>query len=109
MTAIEKLERWKQQMKNHSESGQTITAWCEENHIKKSTYHYWKKRIREEEKQATSLGKETVVFAKIKTEELWSMKAPKLQIRWKELELEITSKEEIPLVAELIQYLQLTC
>lgn len=42
-------EHWKSLIKEREESGLSIVNWCNERNINPSTYHYWLKRIRQEQ------------------------------------------------------------
>jgi hypothetical protein len=108
----EKMEHWKQIIEEHEKSGLSLTVWCEQNQIKRPTYHYWKQRIVKETIAKTSLeNTNSKVFAKLdkhKSEALIP-KNTKLHFMWKDLQIDISSKEEVFLAAELIKELQKIC
>ena len=40
--------QWIEIIKRHSNSGQSIRQWCEENDVSKGKFYYWQRVIREE-------------------------------------------------------------
>ena len=40
--------KWAEIVKKHSQSGQSIREWCEENDISRTKFYYWQRVIREE-------------------------------------------------------------
>lgn len=44
-------QRWRERIKEHNQSGLNIQAWCLQNGLKYTTYHYWLKRFKLLEQQ----------------------------------------------------------
>ena len=42
-----RLERWAQVMRERSESGESVRAWCETNGINEKTFYYWQRKLRQ--------------------------------------------------------------
>jgi hypothetical protein len=108
----EKMQHWKQLIKEHEISDLSLTAWCEQNQIKRPTYHYWKQRIEKETLANTSLAcTKPTVFAKLDkhTSDELIPQNTKLHFMWKDLHMDVSSKEEVVLAAELIKELQKIC
>ena len=47
LTKQVQLKRWAEILRERTESGQTIKAWCLENEIHEKTYYYWQRKLRE--------------------------------------------------------------
>lgn len=109
MEKQEKLKKWQGLIEKYEKSELTLTDWCEKNKITKGSYHYWKKQLRLEEMQSTSTKSEEVKFIKIDPIFINPIQPAKLYVTWKELKIEISSKEDTYLVAELIKNLQQIC
>ena len=43
-----KLIKWSALVKEQSESGLGVRAWCSQNNISKDTFYYWKRKVRQE-------------------------------------------------------------
>ena len=37
---------WENRLEKQAKSGKSISAWCLENKISRSSFHYWKKRLK---------------------------------------------------------------
>ena len=74
-----KEQEWSLRLKEFSESGLSVTAWCKENHVCLKTYYRWRKRLTE-----------TVEFAEYVAEK---ENAAVARIRRGDLEIEILSEE----------------
>ncbi|WP_240418710.1 IS66 family insertion sequence element accessory protein TnpA [Paenibacillus periandrae] len=42
-----RLNKWIEIVRECRSSGQTVSAWCAQNHINLKSYYYWLKRVRE--------------------------------------------------------------
>ena len=42
-----RLEQWAQAMRERSESGESVRAWCASNGINEKTFYYWQRKLRE--------------------------------------------------------------
>ena len=42
-----RLEQWAQVMRERSESGESVRAWCASNDINEKTYYYWQRKLRQ--------------------------------------------------------------
>lgn len=49
MKVEDSVEMWRGRARSLVESGMTVNAWCEENRVRKSTFHQWLRRFRDEE------------------------------------------------------------
>ncbi|WP_341876547.1 IS66 family insertion sequence element accessory protein TnpA [Defluviitalea saccharophila] len=47
VTSQYRLNQWTEIVRQCRSSGQTIAVWCEENNIKRTSYYYWLKKIRQ--------------------------------------------------------------
>ena len=45
---------WKERIQEQSSSGMSMAAWCRQNHIKKSTFYYWKKQLHTQSREMQS-------------------------------------------------------
>ena len=52
LTREYRASRWAEAIKECRNSGQTIRAWCEENHVSEKSFYYWQRKFREEACQA---------------------------------------------------------
>ena len=109
MKKEEKLKKWEELIKQYEKSGLTLTDWCEQSNTTKGTYHYWKKQLELKEDKSNAKKTEEIHFVKIEQKAMGELKPAKLRITWKEVKIEISTKEEIQLVAELIKKLQEIC
>jgi hypothetical protein len=53
-----RLERWSQLMRERQTSGLSITAWCEANGVKRQSFFYWQRRLREKSLSTLALRQE---------------------------------------------------
>ncbi|WP_333791866.1 IS66 family insertion sequence element accessory protein TnpB [Muricomes intestini] len=53
---------WKERIQEQASSGISMAAWCRQNHIKKSTFYYWKKRLHIESREIQPVAPQ---FAKL--------------------------------------------
>lgn len=42
-----RLNKWIEIVRECRSSGQTVSAWCAQNHVNLKSYYYWLKRVRE--------------------------------------------------------------
>ena len=54
-----RLNEWGEQVRQLRESGKTVTAWCETNGIKKSTFYRRQREVAERLSTAVALGQST--------------------------------------------------
>lgn len=97
---------WERRIKEQKASGITEQAWCKQNQLTKHTYYYWHKRICVASNPP--IEKQTL-FVEVKPETESKKTVKKLQIQWRDLQLEISDSAEAALAAELISHLQKLC
>jgi hypothetical protein len=48
---LAQVQRWRNRIEECSQSGLSIRAWCVQNGLKKTVYHYWARKFRLQEQQ----------------------------------------------------------
>ena len=99
-----KFETWKERNHHCKSSGLTVSQWCDNNHLTKAKYYYWHKII------TTSGSEPTVapVFAEVVGENK-DLSLSTLKVCYKNVELTLSSKNDISLAVEFIHALQSRC
>lgn len=54
---------WREQMERQAGSGLTITAWCRQNQVAISIFHYWRRTLARRDKSITSAMPEPALAA----------------------------------------------
>ena len=103
-----KLSLWQQRISEQKSSGLSVSVWCEQNQLTTHTYKYWLKRINDINKKPVEKQKQTL-FAEVTPEVTLKTVSSKIQIKWHDLEIEISNSEEAVLSAELIHHLHKLC
>lgn len=112
MVNQDKLEQWKDLIRLQEGSGLSPTTWCNQNKIKRSNYYYWKQKIAKELNVKTSIEtSKPVIFIELEKCEPEEEALPdtKLHLVWRDLQIDVSSSEEISLAVELIKHLQQIC
>lgn len=108
-----KIDFWQDTIEKQKESNLSISQWCKENGIKKTRFYYWNNKISNDQDERNT--NEEQVFAKVEIpkKQLETSKETfintNIKLLWNDLEIIISNKDEIPLVAELIKQLQEIC
>jgi len=101
-----KLALWEQRINEQKSSGLSVSVWCEQHQLTKHTYKYWLKRISDLNRK---LVENQTLFVEVKPEITFKNVTSKIQIKWHDLQIEISSSEEAVLAAELIYHLHKLC
>lgn len=101
---ISKLEIWKEHIQQCKSSGLTVSQWCQNNHLSKAKYYYWHKII-------TTSGNEPIaapVFAEVVVKNK-DLSQSNLKVCYKNVEITLSSENDIALAVEFIHVLQSRC
>lgn len=100
-----KLELWNERIQECRSSGLTVSQWCYNNHLTKAKYYYWHKVINE------SVSKPAVnsVFAEVLVKNNVLSSYHGIKISCKNVEIALSSRNDISLAVELIHELQRQC
>ena len=66
MNREERMEQWRQRIKDYQRSGLSQKTWCEQHQFALSTFRYWNHRIKECEIELESLS--DPIFARLPSE-----------------------------------------
>lgn len=108
-----KLAFWQEAIGRQKESKLSISQWCKENGLAKGRFYYWNQRINKSWK--SEITSEEQIFAKVEIPKSYSpakeanSTSPNLKLLWNGLEIIISGKDDIPLVADLNKQLQEVC
>lgn len=96
---------WKERIQEQASSGISMAAWCRQNHIKKSTFYYWKKQLHIESREIQSCAPQ---FAKL---ELPISPVPLenpvgLQITWGKFSFTLSDEKDCSLAIQFIRQVQ---
>ena len=96
---------WKERIQEQASSGMSMAAWCRQNHIKKSTFYYWKKRLHIESREIQPAAPQ---FAKL---ELPASPVPPgnpegLRITWGEFSFTLSDAGDCSLAIHFIRQVQ---
>jgi len=108
----DKITYWKQLLKEHEESGLSLSEFCTKKQIKRPTYHYWRKRIIKSNQVSMDVVKSSsqeISFVKVPDITSEAHQPASLQIEWNELKFSISSAQEAILAAKLINELRSIC
>lgn len=98
---------WKQRIYEQRISGLTIPKWYEKNQFSPHAYYYWRKIIRtQKENLPASL---IATFAEIQQIKKASTPSNGILLTWKDIRIQVLSKQEALLAAEVIRVLQSLC
>lgn len=103
----ESYNLWKQRIYEQRISGMTIPEWCKTNELSPHAYYYWRKIIRAH-KEDPAITKITT-FAEVEQAEKISPPSCEVLLTWKDVKIQISSKQEALLAAEVIRALQSSC
>jgi hypothetical protein len=85
----------------------TIPEWCKKNQLSPYAYYYWRKIIRAHKEDLTV--SQMTVFAEIQQTEKVPVSSCGVLLTWKDVNIQISSKQEALLAAEVIRALQSSC
>lgn len=103
----ESYNLWKQRIYEQKISALTIPEWCEKNQLSLHAYYYWRKVIRNHKVEPTvSLKTE---FVEIQKTEKVPVTSCGVILTWNDVSIQISSKQEALLAAEVIRALQSLC
>ena len=105
MVNQENYELWQQRIKEQKASGLTILVWCQQNQLSPHAYDYWRKIINEQLKTK----EETPSFVEVPKNNSINTSSSSIVLTWKELKIELSSRQDILMVVDLIHALQTTC
>lgn len=100
------IEIWKERFADRKSKGLTVKDWCLENGLTRAKYYHWYKIITESESIATTTQK--TVFAEVKVPKKTAT-CDGLKISFNDLDISISSKDDIALAVAFIQELQKRC
>ena len=100
-----KIEIWKERIQACKASGLSVLQYCKNNHLSKGQYYYWHKIINE----PTTSSVSQPVFAEVLAQSDVLSSYEGIKINYKNVEISISSKKDIPLAVELIHALQSQC
>ena len=103
----ESYNLWKQRIYEQRISGLTIPEWCEKNQFSPHAYYYWRKIIRTQKEVSPDLPITT--FGEIQQSEKVPVLSSGVRLTWKDVSIQISSKHEAILAAEVIRALQSSC
>ncbi|MDF2543338.1 MAG: hypothetical protein K0S47_3056 [Herbinix sp.] len=103
----ESYSLWKQRIYEQRISGMTIPEWCEKNQLSPHAYYYWRKVIRTHEEDP--IVSQITTFAEIQQTEKATVSSCGVVLTWKDVSIQISSKQEALLAAEVIRVLQSSC
>lgn len=98
---------WQQRIKDQKISGLTIPAWCEQNQHSLHAYYYWRKIIRQQQRESSDLS--TPTFAEVQRAEITSVPSVGITLTWKDIHIQISGKQDVLLAAEVLHTLQALC
>ena len=100
------IEIWKERFADRKSKGLTVKDWCLENGLAKVQYYYWYKIVNESASASTTTQK--TVFAEVKVPKKTAT-CDGLKISFNDLDISISSKDDIALAVAFIQELQKRC
>ena len=102
-------ELWRDRIKECCQSGLSIQAWCLQNELKKTAYHYWVKKFKLLEQQAAggNTFAEVVLLPENKnsTKKVWSSKA-EFSLSFGDYSIGISEGFNAVTLAELVKVLR---
>lgn len=105
----EGFKEWKELIKQQKASGLKVTRWCQEHQVTKATYYYWNRKIREQEEKKVADAPNRIEFVEVTSMSKEKVIPHGLNLRWKNVVIDISTSEDIPLAAELIKQLREIC
>lgn len=102
------IEIWKERFADRKSKGLTVKDWCLENGFTKAQYYYWYKIVNESASASASTTTRKTVFAEVKVPKKTAT-CDGLKISFNDLDISISSKDDIALAVAFIQELQKRC
>ena len=84
MKAEYRIQEMQKMIRARTESGLTVSEWCQENNFSEGSYYYWLKKIREKTIEEVETGNEIVQVPIMLQETI-----KPVRIKYKDMELEI--------------------
>lgn len=103
----ESYDLWKQRIHEQRTSGMKIREWCEKNQLSPHAYYYWRKLISTHKNVLTDSN--TTAFVEVPKIEMDTTSSCGVLLTWKDVSIQISSKQEAILAAEVIRALQSSC
>lgn len=100
-------DQWKQVVTDCRNSGLSVRKWCEDNHIKPSTYRYWFTKLRKQENIASDTRWAEMVIPPMETS--LQPKASVITIRYESFAIDISETTDTQLLAEVLRTLRAVC
>ena len=83
-----RMQEMQKVIRARTESGLTVSEWCQENNFSEGSYYYWLKKIREKTIEEVETGNE-IVQVPIILHKNPERKIKPVRIKYKDMELEI--------------------
>ena len=83
-----RMQEMQKMIRARTESGLTVSEWCQENNFSEGSYYYWLKKIREKTIEEVETGNE-IVQVPIMLQKTAERKIKPVRIKYKDMELEI--------------------
>ena len=103
----ESYDLWKQRIHEQRTSGMKIREWCEKYQLSPHAYYYWRKLISAHQNVLTDSN--TTAFVEFPKIEMDPTSSCGILLTWKDVSIQISSKQEANLAAEVIRALQSPC
>lgn len=103
----ESYNLWKQRINEQKISGMTIPEWCEKNQLSLHAYYYWRKVIRNHKVDPTISPK--TEFVEVQKNEKAPASSCGVILTWNDISIQISSKQDAFLAAEVLRALQSSC
>ena len=100
------IEIWKERFADRKSKGLTVKDWCLENGLARAQYYHWYKIVNESASASTTTRK--TVFAEVKVPKKTAT-CDGIKISFNEVDISISSKDDIALAVAFIQKLQKRC
>ena len=107
-STTEDLLLWEQRIKERTKSGMSVSEWCKNNEISKSTYHYWNHKLSKKQKLDNEIefAEITPILSTAEEAILNSDESNDFQISFKNMQVTVPSNFNQTSLAGLMKVLQ---
>lgn len=105
--STDNISLWRKRIIDKEASGLCLADWCTQNQLTRSSFYYWKARIRTLDTDKAS----EPLFVEIPSDssDVIAPVSDSMIIKWKDVSIHVTDTHSVNLAAELLARLQTLC